>query len=544
MIDSEMSSRSSRPACRTYVFLALAAAAAPLGAQLGPTDPSGQHCRLERRFSPARPNCGGPSFPSLDAGSPALTIQGGITLLPLTLDGYVRSAYPMDRDNGEVWAGRGVSTAVRFGVAGSHGPFHFSLYPAAHWSQNAPFPVADTVVDGRAPEAYPWELASIDWPQRPGEGPQSGLAPGESWIEVRGPSGSRLGIGTERLWWGPTRRYPLLLGNSAPGFVQAYGHTPTLPLGSTRLSVAALVGQVEESAYFDLDPSNDIKVLTALRVEWWTAPALGLHVAVTSMIRQPRVGLRARDFLDLVPLSSSQDARDRTVDGIGVVSARWRAADARAEVYGTWGRGDFFANFEDLLTEPEHNQFWAVGTVHRWPAGRKSGEDGAGESASRWELVLEHAATTASSTQFGLRTIFDAAVYRHSDAGHSHRGQLLGASIGPGAVGTWAGLTWTGGERTVGLSVERVLWDVDAAVRTLRALHGRDVQDREYLLGGGFADRVAVPATGTFRLHAAGGLAFRRDRQYVRYTGANDALARDQTNVWAEIRLSWTPPSS
>src|SRR5690606_27528085 len=79
------------------------------------------------------------------------------------------SAFPYGRDDGAVWAGRGLTGVVQAGAAVRWGPVSATLAPVAFWAQNTSFPLAtngrgegEALLDSRIPT---W----IDLPQRFGE---------------------------------------------------------------------------------------------------------------------------------------------------------------------------------------------------------------------------------------------------------------------------------------------------------------------------------------------------------------------------------------
>src|SRR5690606_16581697 len=128
------------------------------------------------------------------------------------------SAYPDDRNNGAVWAGRGVSGEVKGGITFRWGRLSGALLPSYTYQENRDFEIITTVrPPGHSFFIYPWHPSRIDWPQRFGELPYRELHPGQSYLRVED-RGLALTLSTENLWWGPAQRYPLLLGNTAPGF--------------------------------------------------------------------------------------------------------------------------------------------------------------------------------------------------------------------------------------------------------------------------------------------------------------------------------------
>jgi hypothetical protein len=329
----------------------------------------------------------------------------------------------------------------------------------------------------------------------------------------------------------------MLLGATSDGFPHAYVRSPTVSIGPFRTTVRALAGKLTESDHFDEAEDNDHSLLSALRVELELGDSPGVQLAVTSMVRQRwSQDLSITEVLGLlVPRSTSQGGQGKGgADGIGAITLLLPVTSLGIALHGTWGRGDFFVDAEDLLTEPDHNQFWAMGLRQEW---------GRANTRPMWALNLEHASSAASPPQFFVRhNAFSVGVYRHpaTGQGHTQRGQLLGASIGPGARATYVSLDRTLTNRLVGVLVERVLWDIDAYSADLRDQF-RDGQDREWLFGGRIGTDFKISGVPSMRLDAFGGASIRWNRQYVRFTGNLLDYPERETNFWLDLRLAWTP---
>jgi hypothetical protein len=491
-------------------------------------------CSLEQRLSPWRVSCHTPlhSVPTVNVGAPSA--DRSLTQAAV-LSIFGRTTSPIDRDNGEIWAGRGLSFALAAGVGGRFGPLNFGLFPTIRWTQNADFAVTETHSQNHSPYVYPWDGAGIDWVQRFGSGSSGGIAPGQSFIELAGSSHAALGLSSENIWWGPSNRYPMLLGASSGGVPHVYAHSPVVTVGPLLASANLVFGQPSGSDYFDLDEANDLDLFSALRVEIALKSAPGVRLAVTSMTRQPwRSDLSLDDLLKLVPRSSSQAPGDR-VDGIGAVTVVVPVGPGEGRLHGTWGRGDFFLDIEDLLTEPDHNQFWSVGFHRAW-----SGT----VDLSEWTMSVEYASSAASSTQNSavVRGPAGSTVYRHDGGGdgHTQRGQLLGPSIGPGARAGYMSLDRTEAGRLDGFLVERILWDIDAFSREIKK-NFPDGQDREWLFAGRVSRTINISGIDPLRLDATGGVSLRWNRQYVRFTGSLLDKPSRETNLWVDLRFSWVP---
>ena len=497
------------------------------GTQLLGQSTNQAECGLEQRLAPSRAACHTPLH--FATGIPAASEDSKTVVRATTLSLFGRSRFPSDRDNGAVWAGKGLSLQLATGIGGSLGPLRYSIFPAVHWAQNRDFTVADTAVAGYSSHVYPWEGPGIDWPQRMGSTPSRGVTPGQSFLEVTGWSRTAVGVSTENIWWGPSKRYPMLLGATSDGFPHVYGRSPTVALGGFRAIFRAVFGRLTESEYFDQDDTNNTSLLTALRVEISLPGLPGPQLAVTSMVRQrwdPELSLKDAFRLD----PRSQGRRD---DALGAVTLLLPVTSIGLRLHGTWGRGDFFLDAEDLLTELDHNQFWAIGFHQAW---RRT------EHGPNWSLSTEHASSVASPSQLSYRGPQSLTVYRHGSIrqGHTQRGQLIGPSIGPGARATYVALERASDARYWGVLVERILWDIDAFRRSVRGALPNG-QDREWLFGGRLGTHLHIPGIDDLRLDAFGGASLRWNRQYVRFTGDLLAHPERETNFWLDLRVTWTP---
>ncbi|RMH11699.1 MAG: hypothetical protein D6701_14670, partial [Gemmatimonadetes bacterium] len=203
-----------------------------------------------------------------------------IRLLPARLHNAFNSAYPVDRNNGPLWGGRGVSVAVSTGVVFEAGRFSAALSPVLLWHQNRAFAIPDTVLPGLSPFAHPWHGESLDWPQRFGPDAFSRIDSGESYARLDLGSWG-VGVSTQTRWWGPARRYPLLLSNTAPGWPHAFVET-TRPVSLGPLSVGGTMfwGSVKESEYWDGVSDNDRRWFTGFLVQLGLRAARSLTLTV------------------------------------------------------------------------------------------------------------------------------------------------------------------------------------------------------------------------------------------------------------------------
>ena len=147
------------------------------------------------------------------ASSPA---RISLSILPVNAVLRYNSAFPYGSNDGAVWAGRGLTSALDLGFAFRAGPLSGTFNPIAFSAQNSSFPLQ---ANGSTtnPFADPLFSCCVDHPQRFGTRPYSRVDPGESTFRID-EFGLTAGISTANMGWGPMENYPFILGGNAPGF--------------------------------------------------------------------------------------------------------------------------------------------------------------------------------------------------------------------------------------------------------------------------------------------------------------------------------------
>jgi hypothetical protein len=445
--------------------------------------------------------CGGPwTTPAADT----IDADAGVHLWPASVDVVFNSAYPRGGRYGLLWAGGGVSTLLSAGASARVGPVTAGVVPAAAFQQNRSFDYPRIENEGFSEYVYPWST-SIDWPIRHG--------PDAFWSTSAGQSHLRLdfspvsaGISTENLWWGPGRRNALLLGNDAPGFPHVFlgsGEGWRTPIGTVELEL--VWGRLTESLWFDDDPSNDHRFLALMGLGYAPsfAPGLSLGFARLYAQRYDSGALGIRDFLPFfeTPLKSGLVSPDRPsgddeADQLAAFMIRYSPPRSGFEVYAEWGRGDHAWDMADFLAEPEHNHAWTVGFQ---------------QAFQRGERVLRVAGelTNLNPPTSGDRP--PGPWYQHSELrqGHTHRGQLLGASIGTASDGQFLGVDMFTTRGRFGLYVERIRFDEYTHAQLVAPIHSFTGHDVEITLGTDNYLRL-----GDFDVRAGLAVSSRRNRHF------------------------------
>jgi hypothetical protein len=409
------------------------------------------------------------------------------------------SDLPFSFNEGTMWAGRGLSYRMMGGVRVDAGPITAILAPQVVHQANREFqviPFTNMVDPTRHPYSSPWHHrpASLDLPSRFGDGAFTVVDPGQSSLSATvGPVSA--GFGTESLWWGPGIRNAIVMSNHAPGiphlFLRTSGPLRTL-LGE--LEGRWMVGRLDESEYFDDDPYNDVRSFSGLALELRPAFEPNLTLGFTRAVYAPSPAGRveaaaAFDVFRSVgrPNSLLLDdlLREPGADQIFSLYGRWLFPAAGLETYAEWARSEQPSSLRDLLEMPHHSQGYTVGL--QWA------REIAGASALRLQGEATYLEPSAS---YRHRPVISWYASRPVPQGYTHRGQVIGASIGPGASSQWLAADYFRGRGTqVGAFAGRIRWDNEAFYRPLpRPFFSHDVSLFVGVRGGHAVGPVKVGA--------------------------------------------------
>lgn len=371
---------------------------------------------------------------------------------------YNNSHHPVNGLDGAVWQGKGVTTAVDFGASVQWRGLRVTAAPSLIWTQNSSFDLAPVVPPGQSQYGYPWR--AIDLPQRFGPSSFTRLDAGQSEMRLSG-RGVTLGYGHRNLWWGPGIRSSILMGNNAGGFPHAFlGTQGPRSIGIGTIEANWVWGSLAQSDYFDIPVQSDDRYLTGIVLAYSPSFLEGLSLGFTRVFYGwvPDEGLAFGDRLlvfqgirkerlqdDSSP--TGDDERDQMVSLFG----RWVLPESGFEVYVEWARNDHPLDFLDILLEPEHSQGYTLGLQKAISLahGRRLSIQG--------ELThLEREPTfqvRANPVYYAHHIVFQ---------GYTHRGEVLGAGIGPGGIQQFLGVELYDRRGKVGAVVQRRVHDNDA----------------------------------------------------------------------------------
>jgi len=365
--------------------------------------------------------------------------------LPVNAVLRYNSAFPYGSNDGAVWQGRGLTSAIDIGFALRAGPLSITVNPIAFSAQNKPFQLQS---NGSAtnPFADPLFPGNVDRPQRFGNGTYSRLDPGETTVRVDG-FGLTAGVSTANMGWGPMENYPYMLGGNAPGFFHGFLGTSTpLPIFIGRLHARAIWGELDQSAYSPvtgtsyyssvIEPGTK-RFATGVVASFLPRGIDGLEIGGGRFFHSfwPKEGIPRSYFtkpfeaLFKVGLSGSPGFSPNADPGIAdnqlaSLFARWAFPKSGFEAYGEYGREDHSYDKRDFVQEPDHERTYGLGLR------KVVGVDSAHLTAFRAEMINYEMPTLGRNRGEG-------GIYVHGSVlqGHTNRGQLLGTDAGVGSGG-------------------------------------------------------------------------------------------------------------
>lgn len=357
------------------------------------------------------------------------------------------SAFAYGSNDGPLWAGRGITSALQAGVQASWGPATLTLAPMLFRAENKRFSTVPAAT-GTEFFANP-DFQGIDRPQRFGDTPYSQFDPGQSSLRLDLPFVSA-GLSTANQAWGPGQEFPVLLGNNAGGFPHAFLGTSE----PVNIFIAKLHGKVFWGALFQ----SDFSTVTGPDVYYNRAePGKKRFATGLIVVAEPRgiPGLEvggARFFHITWPISGIprsyftevfQGFLKKNIDGpvesdprfpagnaqVGLnsnelvsVFGRWVLPHSGFELHAEYGRDDHSYDLRDLTQEPDHSRVYSLGARKVFGLSRDA------MTAGRFEIMNFQVPQLA-------RYRGEGEIYVHGAIrqGHTYKGQMLGADAGVGS---------------------------------------------------------------------------------------------------------------
>ena len=353
-----------------------------------------------------------------------------LQLISPELNYVYSSKYSRSYNDGPIWSGRGSTSGLSLGMKFSWGPVIAVIYPTIYHSQNKSFATGPNT----DPNIFTYQFSpNIDWVQRYGQGSFTKYDWGQSSIQANF-GNLKIKFGKENIWWGSSMLNPIIFSNTASGFPHlniGTGHPIITKFGD--FEVNSIWGQLKESSFFDnnnlLDDRRFIAALFFGYRPSFSKFFKGFSVGIGRVLYQewPSNGLSVGDLAlslkntDPTTTVTSTSRFNDDTDQYLSLNLRWVLEDAKTEFYMEWVRNDFWLDFKDLVSEPEHGSVFTFGF-----------QKVINNDKHPIKIGFEH--TTLSTTRT-LEIRDSDVIYLHTIVrqGFTHNGQLLGAPIGPGS---------------------------------------------------------------------------------------------------------------
>lgn len=342
---------------------------------------------------------------------------------------WYNSAFPSGENDGPVWVGRGLTTAVQAGFSAGLGPLSISVRPVAFWTQNRKFDLPSETATGLA--AYQ-QVHGIDLPFRFGDEPYARVDPGESSIQVKLP-GVSAGFSTASQAWGPAGEHPLVLGGNAGGFPHLFvGSSEPVNVWVGRVHGRISWGKLDQSEFSPVRIGEKRRLVAGVVGVFQPRGLDGLELGATRFINSvwPEGGPGTDDLLR--PFAGVFKVRLDNVDlrlenQIASVFARWVLPRSGFEVYSEFVREDYSTDSRHLILEPDDLAGYMLGLRKVWH-----------RPDSRYLTLRAEVLNTETAHRERNDRGQKTPLYQHTAVrqGHTQRGQLLASASGYGGAGS------------------------------------------------------------------------------------------------------------
>ena len=381
-------------------------------------------------------------------------------------------------NNGPLWTGKGMNLYTSFGVQGRltlgrESSISYSIQPMLYYAENQDFIIPSHIIN-KSDYSYPYAW-SLDWVQRFGNRSFTDFQLGQSEVKLSHKF-IAVALSTQNMTWGPSYQNQILMSRNAGGFPHLRVGTKT-PLKTVigQMELQGFWGRLAESDYFDEDISNDRRYFTGLVAAYRPSFAEGLTLSLH------RVLYREWQDGDLVlgdvfaAFTNFSPKRDTDIGGGRItndfyeqyasVAMTWKFPEVGFETYVEYAKNDYPASFQEFLRQPDRQRAYTLGFLKIF--------DISNDKLMR--LLIESTSLSENQTvltNHNSRNTF----YIHGlvKQGYTHKGQIIGASIGPGSNSNYISMDFYSNYGSIGAYFQRTRYNDDYTFRTF-------VGDREYI---------------------------------------------------------------
>ena len=409
--------------------------------------------------------------------------KGKIKILPVDYNIEFNSHHPYNRNNGSMIPNRGYQHIISAGIYAEIGPLSIQLKPEQLYSENKDFEGFGEGPNGHYPVIWAkryklWNHLGI--PERFGEKSISEILIGQSSIRLNF-KGLSLGLSNENIWWGPSQRNSIMMSNHARGFkhitfntikpintkignfewqvitgkLESSGFTPPnidFEYAGTKLYVPK-INQLAETddwrylqGYIITYSPKWISGLSIGFIRWVQMYSALVEGKYTWMIGNPTWFPAFSNLFRKNDVYENYEAQTNQAAGLFF---RWLWKESKAEIYGEYHYNDAKQNFRDLLLDSDHSRAVTIGL-------QKVFKINYDDYLFMWEWT--------QMEQTASRLIRNAGSwYEHGWVydGYTNKGEVLGASIGPGSNSHYFAIHRIRKTEKIGLAFEIIDQDND-----------------------------------------------------------------------------------
>jgi len=367
---------------------------------------------------------------------------------------------PYGENNEAAWYGKGLNTELKAGIWITSDYLTITFRPQVALQQNLDFLVPRFIpTDSEGNIRYVAEGIGdiIDRPFRFGPDFYSTTDLGYTSARIHYKP-IEAGFSNEPMWWGANVKYPLLMSNNAPGMKHFFVGTryPVRVPWVGKFEFKWIGAFPEDSDYFDhSEEFQKERFMTGVNIIYSPAFSPNLHLGFARVVHtyiddegltQSDLGIifdpfYLKEFINVRGNPGSIKPRNH----LNSVFGRWVWPESRMEIFAEFFRDDFAWDSRDLLMEPRHNSGYAFGVVKLLDA----------PYADFYKVNVEFTNMTP-----GFLEEVRPQDYYYSDSripqGHTNKGQVIGAAIGPGSNSQYFGIDGYFPKGRLGLFIRRL----------------------------------------------------------------------------------------
>lgn len=395
--------------------------------------------------------------------------KGKFLTMPGTYKIQYNSTYAFGVNDGAFIPNRGIQQIFSAGAYAEYGKFTLQFQPEILLAQNKEY--LGFPIEHQASILFYYEYMNrIDMPERFGHRAFNRVYAGQSSLRFNLKEYS-LGLSTENLWWGPSRRNSLLLGNNAPGFLHFTLNTRKpvkTPIGSFEGQVIS--GFLKSTDFLPPWPDYTIQqnpvylpkrengnrymsgLVLTYQPKWVPGLFLG-YGSVNHLYRSDVSGIG-----DILPVFNGRKGPANAIDQIRDKRQqfssgffRWLNPAGRFEFYGEYGTRGNSRKLEEFITTPEQGRAFTFGFAHLMDL-KKPG---------RFLEISSEMTLSGQTIREEIRQLRTWYIHDHVRHGYTHQGQVLGIGNGPAANQLFVGFAWVEGLKKIGLQFERIEYNND-----------------------------------------------------------------------------------